>query len=61
MTEMKNFYIGEDGLEYCSNCHTARERILPHPIDGKPFHVHFMCECQRKAYEVEQADRKSVV
>ena len=45
MTEMRDFYIGEDGLEYCSNCHAARERILPHPIDGKPFHVHFMCEC----------------
>lgn len=57
MTEEKDFYIGEDGLEYCSNCHTPRERILPHPIDGKPFHVHFMCECQRKSYEAEQAAR----
>ena len=58
MTEEKDFYIGEDGLEYCSSCHTPRERILPHPIDGKPFHVHFMCECQRQAYESEQAARE---
>ena len=58
MAEEKDFYIGDDGLEYCLNCHTPRERILPHPIDGSPFHVHFMCECQRKAYEAEKAERE---
>lgn len=58
MEEKKDFYIGEDGLEYCSKCHTPREKELPSPFgNSKPFKVHFMCKCQRKAYEVEQAER----
>lgn len=58
MEEIKDFYIGEDGLEYCCKCHTPREKELPSPFgDNKPFKVHFMCECQRKAYEIEQAER----
>ncbi len=58
MSEERDFYIGADGLEYCKHCNTPRERVLPHPVNGKPFKVHFMCECQHKAYEIEKAERE---
>ena len=54
MSEERDFYIGADGLEYCKHCNTPRERVRPHPVNGKPFKVQFMCECQHKAYEIEK-------
>ena len=54
----KNTYLGEDGLLYCAKCHTPCEKVLPHPLEkGKIWKVHVMCQCERKAYEKEQAGR----
>lgn len=58
MSEDKDFYIGEDGLEYCSNCHTPRQHAIPNSIMGADFKVHIICKCQRNRYEAEQAERK---
>ncbi|MCR5756196.1 MAG: ATP-binding protein [Acetatifactor sp.] len=54
-----NTYVGEDGLRYCSLCHTKREHRLPNPIFGKEYKLHVMCDCERAAYEKEQAERKA--
>lgn len=51
-------YIGEDGLLYCAKCHTPCEKVLPHPLEkGKLWKVHLMCQCEREAYEKDQAER----
>lgn len=51
-------YIGEDGLLYCVKCHTPCEKVLPHPLDkGKLWKVYVMCQCEREAYEKDQAER----
>lgn len=57
--DLKNeTYIGEDGLLYCAKCHTPCEKVLPHPLDkGKLWKVHVMCQCEREAYEKDQAER----
>lgn len=60
MAEERDFYIGEDDLEYCCTCHTAREMILPSPFKtGETYRVHKMCDCQIKAYEKREAEYKA--
>ncbi len=60
MADLKNTetFIGKDGLEYCSRCHTPREKTLPSPFkEGETFKVHLMCKCEREVYEAEQEAR----
>lgn len=52
----KDYYIGGDGLEYCSKCHTSRQCLLS--FMGKDFLAHVMCDCESKRYQAELAERK---
>jgi len=45
-------YTGEDGLQYCLKCHTARECVVE--VFGTVRTVPCMCECLMEAYEREE-------
>ncbi|SDA39097.1 DNA replication protein DnaC [Butyrivibrio sp. INlla18] len=46
MGKEQDFYIGEDGLEYCSKCHTPRQgRFL---FMGREITVHVLCSCEQE-------------
>lgn len=53
-------YIGEDGLPYCSNCHTLRvtEKIIPVFNRRMPTPCECMREKERKAKEQEEINKK---
>lgn len=58
MSEEKDIYIGQDGLEYCLKCKTARELRLPNKFMGDDYKVHVMCVCQKAEYEKSELERK---
>lgn len=47
-------YLGDDGLPYCKNCHTARVYVS----DDKKFVVRCMCECQSQAEKEREQERQ---
>lgn len=52
-------YLGDDGMPYCKNCHTARVYVS----DDKKFVARCMCKCQSEAEELrqkEEARRKAL-
>lgn len=57
-SSQNNTYIGEDGLIYCSNCHTLRETKNIVSVFNKRMPV--MCECmkEKERKEKEQAEYK---
>lgn len=49
-------YINEaDGLVYCSKCHTPRQ--CRHTLGNKTFTPFMMCQCQKEAYDKDEAER----
>lgn len=57
---IENTYVGEDGLLYCTKCHTRRCTKEPVPMFGKRMPV--VCECmkeaERKEKELEEQKEK---
>lgn len=54
-------YMGEDGLIYCGECHTTRQK---HQKDftGRILTVPVMCKCRTEEYErQQQEDRKNLL
>lgn len=51
-----NTYVGEDGLLYCSKCHTARQVRVS--ALGKDKTVFCVCKCMRERDDQEEAQRK---
>ena len=49
---IENTYVGEDGLLYCTKCHTRRCTKEPVPMIGKRMPV--MCECMKEAERREK-------
>ena len=49
-------YLGEDGLIYCSKCHTARQKRIA--FAGKMIEPRCICACQTAAYEQQEQERK---
>ena len=58
MIKDDDFYIGDDGLDYCSKCHSPRQILLPKAFMGKDFKANIMCDCEREKYEKEEAERR---
>ena len=57
MAPQEDEYLNEeDGLIYCSRCHTPRQTRVE--IMGKVYTPPVMCKCRRDKYEQEQAERK---
>lgn len=57
--ETEDTYVGEDGILYCKNCHTKRERIISRSILGGSVRVPVKCSCQKEKYDKEEAERKA--
>lgn len=53
---IENTYVGEDGLLYCTKCHTRRCTKEPVPILGKRMPI--VCECMKEA-ERKEEERKA--
>lgn len=55
-------YIGKDGLMYCGNCRTPKQKELTldqfPPKAPKTVKVPVMCKCREAEYKQEEADRK---
>lgn len=52
-------YVGENGLLYCSKCHTPRQTIIDTPwASTKKMTVTVMCDCRIKVYEKEKKKRR---
>ena len=49
-------YIGEDGLLYCGNCHTRKQRSIFWPLSGKEMIVSVLCKCGEERREKEEAE-----
>ena len=49
-------YLGENGLIYCSNCKTARQKKIV--VAGKVMEPRCMCTCQTADYERQEQERK---
>ena len=49
---IENTYMGEDGILYCTKCHTRRSTIEPVPMFGKRMPV--ICECMKEAERKEE-------
>ena len=49
---IENTYVGEDGLLYCTKCHTRRCTKDPVPMIGKRMPV--VCECMKEAERKEK-------
>ncbi len=47
-------YIGEDGLRYCSKCHTLR--VTKELVRGFNAHMPVMCECMKEAERKKKED-----
>lgn len=52
-----DFYIGEDGLEYCSKCKTPRQILIESKLLGKKV-FSCMCKCQREEYQKTQIQQR---
>lgn len=56
----------EDGLLYCSKCHTPRQTIVKHPFTGETIKVGCICKCMadeldRHERDCEEAERRERV
>lgn len=51
-------YIGEDGLLYCGNCHTRKQRSIFWPLSGKEMVVSVLCRCGEECKEREEAENR---
>ena len=49
-------YIGEDGLLYCGNCHTRKQRSILWPLSGREMTVSVLCKCGEERQEREEAE-----
>ena len=49
-------YIGNEGLIYCSKCHTPRQKRLE--VSGKTIEPRCMCACQTEDYDRREQERK---
>ena len=49
-------YILNDGLIYCSKCHTPRQKRLE--VSGKTIEPRCMCACQTEDYDRREQERK---
>ena len=49
-------YIGNDGLIYCSKCHTPRQKRIE--VSGKTIEPRCMCACQTEDYDRREQERK---
>ena len=49
---IENTYVGDDGILYCTKCHTRRSTIDPVPMFGKRMPV--PCECMKEAERKEK-------
>lgn len=49
-------YIVNDGLIYCSKCHTPRQKRLE--VSGKTIEPRCMCACQTEDYDRREQERK---
>lgn len=49
---IENTYVGEDGLLYCTKCHTRRCTKEPLPMLGKRMPI--VCECMKEAERKEK-------
>lgn len=58
--EQPGDFMGEDGLLYCGNCKTAKQRFLTMPpiLGGGKRIVYKSCECVEKEYERKEAERQ---
>lgn len=56
-TDEGSFYIGEDGLKYCSICNEALETLVPWPWGAKK--EASMCRCQKEKYQADMAALKT--
>ena len=57
MAPQEDEYLNEeDGLIYCSRCHTPRQTRVE--TMGQVYTPPVMCKCRRDKYEQEQAERK---
>ena len=56
-TEEDSYYIGEDGLKYCSICNEALETLVPWPWGMKK--ETSMCKCQTDKYNADMAALKT--
>lgn len=54
---MKNTYVGEGGLMYCSICKAPLQTVI-RLRDGNAKKVKIMCECEKKEYEAQQEAEK---
>ena len=52
----ENEYLGEDGLIYCSNCRTPRQKRID--VLGKTMEPRCMCVCQTADFERREQERK---
>ena len=49
-------YIVNDGLIYCSKCHTPRQKRIE--VSGKTIEPRCMCACQTEDYDRREQERK---
>ena len=56
-TEEDSYYIGEDGLKYCSICNEALETLVHWPWGMKK--ETSMCKCQTDKYNADMAALKT--
>ncbi len=58
MIDQNEFYIGEDGLKYCSKCQEPIERKVPNKLLGENYIHPSMCLCRRREWEQEEKERR---
>ncbi len=51
-------FVGEDGLVWCAKCRMPRQ--IEREVAGRIYRPYVQCQCQRAAYDREQAQRKRV-
>ena len=49
-------YVGNNGLIYCSKCHTPRQKRIE--VSGRTIEPRCMCACQTADYEQQEQERK---
>ncbi len=49
-------YLEENGLIYCSKCHTARQKRIE--VSGRTIEPRCMCACQTASYDQREQERK---
>lgn len=49
-------YVGNNGLIYCSKCHTPRQKRIE--VAGKVIEPRCMCACQTEDYDQREQERK---